>query len=60
VHRPTPLFRPDVFPRRWIQMCNAYARGEGWKVTGQQAPGKVKVEEIPLFAGASDTEPLGQ
>jgi phenylpropionate dioxygenase-like ring-hydroxylating dioxygenase large terminal subunit len=60
VHRPTPLFRPDVFPRRWIQMCNAYARGEGWKVTGQQAPGKVKAEEIPLFAGASDTEPLGQ
>jgi len=41
-------------------MCNAYARGEGWKVTGQQAPGKVKAEEIPLFAGASDTEPLGQ
>lgn len=50
-HKPTPLFRPDVFPRMWIQMCNDFARGEGWKVAGSEAPSGAKVEQIPSYEG---------
>ena len=25
---PSALYRPDVFPLAWIQMCNGRARGE--------------------------------
>jgi hypothetical protein len=25
---PSPLFRPDVYPKAWIDYCNEHARGE--------------------------------
>ena len=59
VHKPTPLFRPDVMPRMWIQMCNDYARGEGWKVTNAEAPAKAKVEQIPDYMGEEEPTPAG-
>ena len=49
-HKPTPLYQPDLFPRMWIEMCNQYARGEGWLVTGKEAAERAKTE-IPVYAG---------
>ncbi|MBM3939637.1 MAG: hypothetical protein FJ318_01830, partial [SAR202 cluster bacterium] len=27
-HYPTPLYRPDIYPRKWIELANSTARGE--------------------------------
>ena len=53
-HKPTPLFRPDLFPRLWIQMCNEYARGEGWKVSDNAPPPRARMEELPLYVEPDD------
>lgn len=52
-HEPTPLYRPDVFPRKWIEFCNKYARGEGSEVMGTAAKAS---REVTAIAGGSGEE----
>ena len=57
VHKPTPLYKPDVFPLMWIQMCNEYARGEGWKVSGKTSSQNTQILEntIPVYEEKDDS-----
>ncbi|MBM3939724.1 MAG: Rieske 2Fe-2S domain-containing protein [SAR202 cluster bacterium] len=56
-HEPTPLYRPDIFPRKWIEFCNIYARGEGYADTGKAPPQAQQAKPIPTVAGGSGDEP---
>ena len=57
VHRPTSLFQPDIFPLMWIQMCNEYARGEGWRFSGANPVQKRQQvdSKIPIYMETDDS-----